>query len=329
MVDEEAEKAGQPPPVPTIDVPDVLDRPHQLVRATRKALGRSKTVVDTRGTPEAIPLHVSREQADRALRIMHAFLTEAESRGYQVETRTEHHRGQAEHQMVVVIRGHALPLAITEQTTKVPHEPTAQEIRQQQRNPWTPIPKYDHKFNGRLELGAPARSWYQHSYTHRDSARWTLESRPGQLLHDLEQRAAAAERQQREEELRKAEQRRHWYAAVAHARERQLERHRANVLVEQVRARLRADEIRAFCRAARTRADGASAAAEELEWLQWAEAYADRIDPLCAPLAAPPDPSASREALRELLQGDLYTHPWPFDSKGRWTPPEEEVTQHP
>ncbi|EKX63724.1 hypothetical protein STRIP9103_07745 [Streptomyces ipomoeae 91-03] len=329
LVDEEAEKAAQPPPVPTIDVPDVLNRPHQLVRATRKALGRSKTVVDTRETPEVISLHVSREQLDRALRIMHALLTEAESRGYQVETRTDLDRGQAVHQMVIVIRGHALPLAITEQTTKVPHEPTAQEIRQQQRNPWTRIPKYDHEFNGRLELGAPARSWYQHSYTYRDSARWTLESRLGRLLHDLEQRAAAAERQQREEELRKAEQRRRWYATVAQARERQVDRHRANILVEQVKALHQANEIRAFCRAARARDDDASAAAEELEWLQWAEAYADRIDPLSAPLATPPDPPASREALRELLQGDLYTHPWPFDSQGRWTLPQEEVAQRP
>ncbi|MGF3198326.1 hypothetical protein [Streptomyces diastaticus] len=329
LVDEEAEKAAQPPPVPTIDVPDVLGRPHQLVRATRKVLGRSKTVVDTRGTPEVISLHVSREQVDRALRIMHALLTEAESRGYQVETRTEHHRGQAEHQMVIVVRGHALPLAITEQTTKVPHEPSTQEIRQQQRNSWTRIPKYDHEFNGRLELGAPARSWYQNSYTYRDSARWTLESRLGHLLHDLEQRAAEAERRQREEELRKAEQRRRWYAAVAQARERQVERHREKVLVEQAEARHRAAEIRAFCRAARTRADGASTAAEELEWLQWAEAYAERIDPLCAQLVTPPDPPASREALRALFQGDLYTHPWPFDSKGRWVPPEEEVAKRP
>ncbi|MFI1314275.1 hypothetical protein ACH4TS_29710 [Streptomyces albidoflavus] len=328
LVDEEAEKAAQPPPVPTIDVPGVLDRPHQLVRATRKALGRSKTVVDTRGTPEVFPLHVSREQADRALRIVHALLAEAESRGYQVETRTDLQRGQTVHQIVIVIRGHAFPLAITEQTTKVLHEPTAQEIRQQQRNPWTRIPKYDHEFNGRLELGAPAKSRYQHSYTYRDSARWTLESRLGHLLHDLEQRAAATEHQQREEELRKAEQRRRWYAAVAQARERQVEQHRAEVLVEQMEARHRADKIRAFCRAARTTAASASAAAEELEWLQWAEAYADRIDPLRAPLATPPDPPASREALRELLQGDLYTYPWPFDSKGHWTPPDEEVTQH-
>ncbi|MFI8888227.1 hypothetical protein [Streptomyces sp. NPDC053813] len=328
LVDEEADKAAQPPPVPTIDVPGILDRPHQLVRATRKALGRSKTVVDTRRTPEVIPLHVSREQADRALRIVHALLAEAESRGYQVETRTDLERDQAVHQIVIVIRGHDFPLAITEQTTKVLHEPTAQEIRQQQRNPWPRIPKYDHEFNGRLELGAPAGSRYQHSYTYRDSARWTLESRLGHFLHDLEQRAAAAEHQQQEEELRKVEQRRRWYAAVAQARERQVEHYRAEVLVEQVEAWHQADRIRAFCRAARTTTVGMSAAAEELEWLQWAEAYADRIDPLCAPLTTPPDPPASREALRELLQGDLYAYPWPFDSKGRWATPDEEVTQH-
>jgi hypothetical protein len=33
--------------------------------------------------------------------------------------------------------------------------------------------------------------------------------------------------------------------------------------------------------------------------------------------------------MRELLQCDTYTHPWPFDSKGRWAPPEEDVAQHP
>lgn len=113
-------------------------------------------------------------------------------------------RGQAIHQMVIDIRGQALPLAITERTTKVPHESSTQEIRQQQRNSWTRIPKYDHEFNGRLELGAPAGSWYQHSYTHSDGARWTLESRLGHLLRDLEHRAAAAERQQQQEELRMA-----------------------------------------------------------------------------------------------------------------------------
>ncbi|WP_369392492.1 hypothetical protein AB5J72_36615 [Streptomyces sp. CG1] len=104
LVDEEAEKAAQPPPVPAIDVPESVDRPHRLVRATRKALGRSRTTVDTRGKPEAIPLYLSRPLVDRALRIMHALLTEAENRGYAVETQTDLHRGEAVHSLVVGLR---------------------------------------------------------------------------------------------------------------------------------------------------------------------------------------------------------------------------------
>ncbi|MFJ9209346.1 hypothetical protein [Streptomyces sp. NPDC102264] len=208
LVDEEAEKAAQPPPVPAIDVPKTLDRPHRLVRATRKAFGRSQSVVDTRGKPEVLPLYLSRALADRALRIMHTLLTEAESRGYAVETQTDLKHGEAEHTLAIVIRGRAFPLVLTERTTKVPHEPTSQELRQQDRAPWTRLPKYDEEFNDRLALGAPTGSRYQHSYSYSDGARWTLESRLGHLLQGLERLAGEAERREREQELREAEQRR-------------------------------------------------------------------------------------------------------------------------
>lgn len=323
LVDEKAEEAAQPPPVPAIHVPDAVDRPHPLVRATRKALGRSQTAVDTRDKPGVIPLRVSRPLADRALRIMHGLLAEAEDRGYGVETRTDLHRGQTVHQVVIVIHGHAYPLAITERTTKVPHEPTAQELRQQERNPWTRLAKYDHEFNGRLEIGAPAGTWYQHSYTYSDGARWTLESRLGHLLLNLEDRAAESERRKRQEELREAEQRREWYAAVARARELHIEQHRAKVLVEQAEAWTRAEEIRAFCLAARARTAGGTAPEGEAEWLQWAEAYAARIDPLSSLLRTPHDPPTGREDLRGLLKVAPHAHPWPFDSQGRWTRPED------
>ncbi|WP_249460126.1 hypothetical protein [Streptomyces lavenduligriseus] len=328
LVSEETEKPAQPQPVPVIDVPDVLDRPHRLVRATRTALGRSKTVVDTRATPGVIPMHVSRAQTDRALRIMHALLTEAERRGHQVETRTGHRRGRAVQEMVVVIRGHALPLAIRERTTKVPHEPTAEETSRQQRFSRAPVPKYNHEFSGRLELGAPASSGYRTWYACGDSTRWPLEARLGHLLHSLEGCAVAAERRQQEEELRKTEQQRRWLAAVRRAREQQVEWHRAQMLVEQVTAWRRADDIRAFCRAARARGRGASLPGE-LEWLHWAEAYAEQLDPLRGALGAPPDPSASRQALAEFLRADPYAHPWPYDSDGRWTSPDEALTETP
>lgn len=324
LIDEEAEKAAQPPPIPAVDVPETLDRPHRLVRATRKALGRSQSVVDTRGKPEVIPLYLSRPLADRALRIMHALLTEAESRGYTVETQSDLNRREAVHMVAIVIRCRAFPLALTERTTKVPHEPTPQELRQQERNLWTRLPKYDEEFNGRLALGAPSGSWNQHPYTHSDGARWTLESRLGQLLQDLERLATEADHREREKELREAEQRRRWYAAVARAREQQVEQHRATVLTAQIRTWRHADEIRAFCRKARARVGDAPVAAEEVDWLEWAEAYAVQLDSLREPLRTPVDPPAGREVLCELAKVDSYAYPWPFDADGHWVLPQEQ-----
>ncbi|MFD7078568.1 hypothetical protein [Streptomyces sp. NPDC059918] len=323
LVDEEAEKAVRPEPVPVINVPDVLNRPHPLVRATRKALGRSRTMVDTRGTPEVIPLHLSRPLVDRALRIMHALLTEAENRGYQVEAHTELHRGEPVYSVAIIIRGRAFPLTLTERTSKVPHEPTPEELRRQERNRWTQVPKYDDKPNGRLSVGAPAGSWHNRAYSYSDSPRWTLESRLGHLLQGFEHSVAEAERLQREKDLREAEQQRRQYAVIAQARARQIEEHRAEVLLAQVQAWRRAAEIRDFCRAARERADASTPSTGELQWLQWAEEYAAKTDPLLAPLAPPPDPSADRESLRRFLKGDPAINPWPFDARGRWTGPDE------
>ncbi|WDM15537.1 hypothetical protein J3S85_30975 [Streptomyces lavenduligriseus] len=180
--------------------------------------------------------------------------------------------------------------------------------------------------SGRLELSAPAGSGYRTWYACGDSTRRSLEAHLGHLLRSLEACATAAERRQQEEELREAEQQRGWLAAVRQAREQQVERHRAQVLVEQVAAWRRADDIRAFCRAARARVGGAAPSGEQV-WLRWAEAYAEQIDPLRGSLGAPPDPPASRQALAELLQTDPYAHPWPYDSDGRWTPPDEALTE--
>ncbi|MFJ2225658.1 hypothetical protein ACIOFY_37150 [Streptomyces anulatus] len=85
-----------------------------------------------------------------------------------------------------------------------------------------------------------------------------------------------------------------------------------------------AAEIRAFCQAARARTDSAPIPADEAEWLQWAEAYAARLDPLHHALVTPPDPPAKREVLRELAKVDAYAYPWPFDADGRWTLPQEQ-----
>lgn len=72
--------------------------------------------------------------------------------------------------------------ALTERTITVAREPTPRELREQERNPWRRLHKHDHECDDRLALGAPTGGRYQHPFSHGDGARWTLESRLGNLL---------------------------------------------------------------------------------------------------------------------------------------------------
>jgi len=70
-------------------------------------------------------------------------------------------------------------------------------------------------------------------------SRWraaSAASRLGLLLQGLERLAAGGERRDREQELLEAERRRRWYAAIAQAREQQINQQRGRVLVEQMSA---------------------------------------------------------------------------------------------
>ncbi|MFE6637521.1 hypothetical protein ACFVFT_08855 [Streptomyces tendae] len=115
-------------------------------------------------------------------------------------------------------------------------------------------------------------------------------------------------------------------AAGTRARKQQIEQHRATNLTGQIRAWRQAEEIRAFCQTARARAGDAPVAADEADWLEWAEAYAVQLDPLREPLRTPVDPPAGWEALRELAKIDAYAYAWPFDADGRWTLPSDGST---
>ncbi|BFO19686.1 hypothetical protein SHKM778_60740 [Streptomyces sp. KM77-8] len=142
IVDEAARKAAEPPAVPMVEVPDELPRkPHPLVARTLKKLGRSKTTADTRDLPDVVPMNISRHLTDRALRIAHALITEAEQRGWEVTTDSSLHRGEATHRLVIRIGTHTYPWQITELTSKAPHEPTPQELRNLEKNPWARKPR--------------------------------------------------------------------------------------------------------------------------------------------------------------------------------------------
>lgn len=312
-----------PPAPPAIEVPTELTRPHPLISATRKVLGRARTgMADTRGLQGVIPMHVSRPLADRALRIMQGLLAAAEQRGYDVEARmrpASRARDKPVAELVIIVKGHAYPLEICERTSKQPHEPTPSEVRDAERQPtWmrNRIPKYDHVPDGRLMIDAPGHnSAYGHrQYDCSDGARWTLESRLGHILAAVEARADHAEEQrikaERAEELRKQ----HWYEAIDQAHQKLIHDHRLKVLEQQLDDWRTACEVRSLSSAVRGRSNG-SLSDTTAEWLRWAEAHADSIDPVRNGVALPPDPRPTRQNLEPYIGSrGTYDYPWPFEN---------------
>ncbi|MGV9266519.1 hypothetical protein ACWDRR_17880 [Kitasatospora sp. NPDC003701] len=317
-----AKESPSPPPVPVVDVPADLARPHPLIAATRRALGRGLTgMADTRGQQGVVPVHVSRSLVDRALRIMQGLFTEAERRGYAVEAWAPQTawrgRAEPEPEVVIIVKGHAFPLEICERTSKHPHEPTPKELRDAERQPeWMRrrLPKYDHVPDGRLMIEEPGhdRTYGHRMYDCSDGVRWTLESRLGTLLAAIEERAVRAEEQrvEREQAERLREQR--WREAVDQAHRSLIDDHRLKVLLEQLDARRVANEIRSLCAELRENATG-TVTESTTDWLRWAEAHADSIDPVVTGVALPPEPTPSRQNLAPYL-GSLNTRefPWPF-----------------
>ncbi|MEE4598018.1 hypothetical protein V2J94_40185 [Streptomyces sp. DSM 41524] len=83
--------------------------------------------------------------------------------------------------------------------------------------------------------------------------------------------------QQRKEE----ETRQRWLAAMQQARTALVEDHRVKALHAQVQAWQQATTIRAYCDALKDHQDTTASAAETVTaWIAWAQAHADRIDPV-------------------------------------------------
>jgi hypothetical protein len=120
-------------------------------------------------------------------------------------------------------------------------------------------------------------------------------------LREIEIRAMEEELRRREAEREAATRQELWEAALARAEERYVENRRGEVLRAQVEEWRRAELIREFCDASQKAHPDDSDVAE---WIGWARAFADTIDPIhrgpCAPTI---DSASSPGDLRPFLDG--------------------------
>lgn len=260
----------------SVEVPERVRHPHPLVAALHPiTVGHSGTI-DTHQLPDVAHVRIARASKQRTIRILHAITLEAQQSEHIVESGIGR---RCPGGFGISIDGHWFEVTIVEGSRRVPHVLTAREEASKARGV-DRAPRWDYEANGRLVLRLGHGSYG--STLAADRGRWKVEDRLGHIMDQLEQLAVAAEQrrlaraeiQQQEEVYRELQQQ----AAEDAWRLRE----RVRRLDEQIDRWEHATRIRRFVAAARS---GIAADAASDEWLDWANTFADSIDPVVVGIA--------------------------------------------
>ncbi|GLZ50336.1 hypothetical protein Acsp06_65210 [Actinomycetospora sp. NBRC 106375] len=257
------------------------------------------------GSPEELGTHLDVEPASlpRALRLLQVFIETAEARHYTVAW------AAAFSTLALDRDGHTETVECGEEREHRAVAPTAAELgdkapryswqRVQTEQRWVATGRLCMQLGDDGDRRGRRRRWA-------DRTRWRLEDKLANVLAEIDRRVddAVARRQAQQEQSRQREVR--WDEAIEHARRAFGEQRRRDELLRQVEAWHDAERIRAFTRTLAARADRGEHPGDRAEvdaWVDWADAYAESIDPLVAGCLAPEEIEATAEQLRPHLRG--------------------------
>lgn len=257
---------------------------------------------------------VSRKQLARSARIVDALAREVERRGYTISNVTktlEGHRGERwsgsrDGHLVITIRGHSYDLRVSEEKVTLRGDwERERQRRAEDRFGYysrTRLEPFDKDATGRLMItldSGYSREGRQATWADRKS--WALEEKLGELLRELEVRAAEDDHRQAEREREAEERRRRWEAAMQAAKRSFLEEHRAQALRSQAGAWNEALALRTYLDALEATYGDAR---ESAEWIAWIRRYIDEhLDPLASPPVMPAEPEVRPDDLKPFLGG--------------------------
>lgn len=293
--------------------------PREVVDAPR--IGRwHPVVVEIRDDARARRFGI--EVRTRALRILHAIATEAETRGHQVSAppaKTTRGSGRYAHketgQLVITIRSYRFFVDLTQRDDYTPHTPTPEELEAQRRYEWRRPPRWDTSPGRRLQLtvyGEIFQGW-EKKWSDSKTLRARIEDNLAEALRiietatDREDDRKAAEQRAFEEQHRRRE------AAEQLVGARHAENVRAEVLDRQLEDWQHTIELRRYIAAMAKYVDTLTdeqARAAATEWLHWCQRHVDDRNPLTGTLAMPPirHPTwEERSTLLNEIMADLAT----------------------
>jgi len=272
----------QRPPAPPIPVPETLGTPHRLVAQADRILRASEP--DAKGLLQAagkrcLDIRVTPATLERALLIMDTLVKALGKRGCSVSVASEHPWAT-----VATVQNETIEFLLEERIKQVAHQPTPIEELEAKQFAWHPR-KSDPAPSGDLRLHIAHARWYGLPATWTDGKKGRLEQYLGEFVRGLEDVAEAIKKQRVQEEeaehRREAERKREW----KRQQQRYLDERRAAELKEQASRWREARDLREYV-AALKNATTVMMRTEYLEiaslqqWRTWAEAYANRLDPL-------------------------------------------------
>ncbi len=276
-----AEEALERKPERAIQVPPTLDNAHPLVERTARSLRRARA--DQRGilVPEAklvLDVRVTRASLDRALPILAALVPALEERGYPVKCVADPGRRTS-----VRVSDEEIGFRLEERIRRVDRPEYERWKSNPRRFLLTPPLQYEYIATGDLLLHLTDEDFGNSRRTWRDTQRQRLETALNRFIVGLVQTAEAKkiERKRQEELHLEWEERRRLEAQAQLLRMKQ--ERKIRLLEEDIAARAHSQRIREYVQAARAAADSAipeNGRARLVEWLDWAAAYADQLDPV-------------------------------------------------
>ena len=153
-----------------VKVEEVLERPHFLIKETGKYL-KARKRDEYPNKDQVLNLSASKENIDRAFRIMDAILKALEKMGYKIKNKFYETR--------ICIGKEDISIRLREKINRIEHKPTEEEIRKQSKGFYY-IPVYDEIPTGEFILSI--EEYFQGRKNWRDTETKKLEDKIGEFI---------------------------------------------------------------------------------------------------------------------------------------------------
>jgi hypothetical protein len=271
---------------PTIEilVPETLAELHPLVARTEKSLRSARSDESGLVSPrakKAMRVSVAPDSIDRAVRILDSLVRALEKLDYAVEALVD---DKGRPRTAGTVKDEEVEFHLIEKTRREERHLSEREKRLKERDPWRyRDTQYQYLSTGMLSLQILTSAEHGMTRTWSDLKKCRLEKRLGLFVAALETTSLAIKRNRREEERE-----RRWADEARIRRENrrlvEAEEERLKYLGKQVDEWQQSQGIREYIEAVKLVAvSRAGQMVDEIElegWIEWAEAQADRLDPL-------------------------------------------------